>query len=252
MFYHINAFRQTDKKKYQLDFGLEGDFDDIKERLESKAIITLSINSINEDELDSIGTIKAQIYHQKTNRTHQLITHHDKVAQACLLLMFLGFEVREITDTANPLSPAQSNQLIALVQSKINGAQQRKKETKAQKIGNHEFDNEKLKKLKEIAQKTQNEAQSLITSHQDTLTPLTLKPLQNTISDLQKYARGTNANKIALALKKTFEIMEELELQLIDNSKQNEIKVIKESLVSNVDIVSEYSKRQTASNIQKV
>lgn len=46
--------------------------------------------------------------------------------------------------------------------------------------------------------------------------------------------------------------MEEIELQIINDSKEEEIHLIKDSLISNVDILNEYNKWQKSSQIKKV
>jgi hypothetical protein len=89
MFYHINAFKQTEKKKYQLDFLIEGDIDDIKKLLDEEEVITLSIDLAKEEDKDQWGNIHATIKNTTTiNVVHQLIMKHEKVAQACLMLIF--------------------------------------------------------------------------------------------------------------------------------------------------------------------
>ncbi|USN57138.1 MAG: hypothetical protein H6766_01350 [Candidatus Peribacteria bacterium] len=254
MYYHINAFKQTDKKKYQLDFALEGDFDVIKEWLEEKEIITLGIEEISEENSQKIGTIHATIFHQADQQNHTLITHHDNIAQACLLLMFLGFDVRAITDTNKPLPPEQSDRLIALVREKINQQQEKNHQQQEKEQGaiHKQFEDERLLKLKAIAEQTQIDIQQLTTKVSGTISPNIIRQLEDISGDLQKLTRGTNANTISITLKKAFSLMEDIELQVINNSKEQEIHLIKDSLISNIDVLNEYNKRQKASQIKKV
>lgn len=191
MYYHINAFKQTDKKKYQLDFALEGDFDVIKDWLEEKEIITLGIEEISEENSEKIGTIHATIFHHADQKNHTLITHHDNIAQACLLLMFLGFDVRAITDTKNPLPADQSDKLIAIVHEKITQQKEKVRQQKEAEKGevHKQFEDEKLLKLKEIAQQTQDDIQKLITKVKDQISPNIIRQLQDISGDLQKLMR---------------------------------------------------------------
>lgn len=254
MYYHINAFKQTDKKKYQLDFVLEGDFDTIKEWLEKKEIITLWINQIKKEDMEKVGTIHATIFHHEDQKEHALITHHENIAQACLLLMFLWFEVRNITDTQQPLSPDQSEKLIHLVDQKIKEQKEKKRQEQEIKKGtNHKkFEDEKLLKLKAIAQETQDDIHKLINKITNKISLNTIKQLEDISGDLQKLTRGTNANTIAITLKKAFSLMETIELQIINDSKEEEIHLIKNSLISNVDVLNEYNKLQKSSQIKRI
>lgn len=254
MFYHINAFKQTEKKKYQLDFTIEGDFDVIKNRLAKKGIITLGINKTTKAEAEKSATIDATIYNSDNQKTYIFIVEHENVAKACLLLAFLWFDVRSITDRKAPLSEAQSNQLIAIVQQKLNQHTTTDKQEKwlQEQKRNKQFEDEKLIKLREIAEITQKDIKDIKQKARWHIEPNRLKVLEEIENDLQKYSRGTNTSKISITLKQAFNLMEAIEINMIDKTKQEEILLIKDSMISNVDILNEYNKREKATKIQEV
>jgi hypothetical protein len=159
-----------------------------------------------------------------------------------------------IDDTLHPVSEEKSTQLINYVRDKINEQETKKKQSKSDEsvAQSKHFEDEKLVKLKEMAEEVEKEASSISIKAEGYVHPNEIKQLQDLRNDLQKYNRGTNANKISVTLKQIFGIMENIELKMIEQNKEEEISVIKNSMVSDVDILNEYNKRKKADQIKSV
>ena len=168
--------------------------------------------------------------------------------------MLSGLNVTSINDKDQPVSLQQSKQLIELIKQKIKQKETTKKEEqKTQKATQtQKFSHSELQKLIEIAEKAEKEAQIIEEKAAATISPNQIKVLHELRNELQKYKRGTNADKISKTLKGLFQTMEEIEMEMIENNKETETKLIQQSMISNIDVLTEYNKRQKADKIHKV
>ncbi|MBP6086399.1 hypothetical protein KA478_04415 [Patescibacteria group bacterium] len=75
--------------------------------------------------------------------------------------------------------------------------------------------------------------------------------MKNEVEELKKLRLGTNISKLREQMSKVYMLMENVELQYLEEQKDNEIQIVEGSIVTYLDIVSEREKYRKTMNLQK-
>jgi hypothetical protein len=82
-----------------------------------------------------------------------------------------------------------------------------------------------------------------------TVSPISLRDLSNQLEELKKLRMGTNIDKITDALEMIFTAMERIDLEYLETQKEHEVAIMKDSLISDTDVIGELDKYNKAQKV---
>lgn len=112
------------------------------------------------------------------------------------------------------------------------------------------FQDPRYQKLQEMIVQTINDIDELQQKTSGTISPISLRDLNNQLEDLKKLRMGTNIDKITDALEIIFGLMERIDLEYLEVQKEHEVAIMKDSLISDTDVVGELDKYNKAQKVQ--
>ncbi len=184
--------------------------------------------------------------------TSEWITNSSDPAQCAMIYAWLGVAIiaaRSVSWSRDPATGfTQMQAIITQVQAKTQEqqAQTAQIEQERQKM----FQDPRYQKLQEMIVQTINDIDELQQKTSGTISPISLRDLNNQLEDLKKLRMGTNIDKITDALEIIFGLMERIDLEYLEVQKEHEVAIMKDSLISDTDVVGELDKYNKAQKVQ--
>ncbi len=200
---------------------------------------------------------KAYIRFLYEKQTYTLYSDFDKAKDLFLLFYEAWINITYINNLQRPLSDAD----IVLVLEKLEQDYKKDHAPIEEKDKSYitQFTNMVLEKsgselitVKKLAGKAVDEAASTLgkMSYVELQTPYWLK-VRNSVEELKRVRLWSNIIKIREQISRVYEMMEKVEMQYLEDQKENEIKVIEWSTVTYLDIVSEWDRYKKTMSLQK-
>lgn len=225
------------------------DISQARDVLTNLRLITLSLNLFHGTP-EEFGSNTLQVASSDYQGT--LTLNAPTAENAVELALELGFDVINIIQNKEQLTAEQCQQLIQSVKTRIMDKikEEQAQEAMEQQAQEKLYDDTQIKKVQEIISTTLTDINDLITKTQSYVSTINIKKLKEYEEELKKVKMGKNVNKMTEVLEEVFKTMEAIDLEYLDFQKKDETLVIKESLVSNLDVVGEYDKFVTAQKAQ--
>lgn len=231
--------------RHNLDVLVEGaDIGEVRKILEGRGIIIVSIKPFPENE-NIFG--KIYLFVENDNKTIRIISYMDDLSDAAMFFFNVWLNVVEINYLYNPIEKKDSKKIldeaalyVSEQKSKIKEMMEKKKKQKE-----NVFANQWLVKIRSIIDEVIARWDELSQRAIWFVEGSKIKKFKDTRSELSKLRMGTNQIKIVSVWEVYLNLMEEIETEFLEK-KQNELGNIeilsRNSVVSNIDVMKEYSR----------
>ncbi len=188
-------------------------------------------------------------------QTFTLYSQYEKAKDLYILFRDAGFTITYINNLVRPLPDADIPRVLEKLESDYAIAHKPKDEGGKSYIEQFtdmivEQWTKELDKVKKLATRAIEDADQLISKTEDVKSTHLLK-MKNEVEELKKLRLGTNISKLREQMSKVYMLMENVELQYLEEQKDNEIQIVEGSIVTYLDIVSEREKYRKTMNLQK-
>ena len=252
MLWKISAIRQNEQISIDVNAVINGESDvEIREFFGAFKVIILSIEQYNEETEWSFGDFFGTILYNE--KQYRIVTQHPSAQEIAEQLISLWIPIETVNSISQPLTKEQSTQIIESIKTSIQAKQDAVQQKMQAKEDAHtkKFADEKVKKILWIAEQTITDMQQLWDKAAWHVSWTDLDRLKQLQGDLRKVRMGTNSEKITDVLEDIFMLMEKIEINYLDDIKESEYSIVKDSFVSNVDITGEYGKYKKAQQVLK-
>lgn len=200
---------------------------------------------------------KAYIRFLYEKNTYTLYSDFDKAKDLYLLFYEAGLNITYINNLLRPLPDADIVRVLEKLEQdykKAHAPVEEKNKSYITQFTNLvlEKSGEELVNIKKLAAKAVDEAVVNLgkMSPEELQTPYWLK-VKNSVEELKRVRLWSNIIKIREQISRVYEMMEKVEMQYLEEQKENEVKVIEWSTVTYLDIVSEWDKYKKTMSLQK-
>jgi hypothetical protein len=185
----------------------------VRKFLEDQNILILSIKEFTSDKKD-FGDISMTV--QYKNQDMIILSKYIDIEKACEFFSFIGFALQTINSTLQPVSPAQSVEIIAKAKQASIQKKQHQSEVKKEEEAEQKkiYTSDKLTSVKEVVLSVFEKVATTITRAEATMDIEDMKKLTALTEELKKLRMGTNFEKISAVIQEIFALME-----IIDNQR---------------------------------
>lgn len=237
MTFIINTIKEGFNKKYNVEFVLWVDSPLLaKKIMEEFGIIVLSMKEYKEPEKDLKNITLTFPYLQQEIK---VTTQYDwTLSEACKFFLMLWFPITYINSTTTPVTEEEVNKIVEnwiLENKKEQEAQQEaieEKEVAAKKI----YDDPKLKIDKEIIDRIFKKIEEIVPISEGIISWKELKELREKEDELKKLKLWTNHERIKELVQEIINTLEKTQTIYCQNHKDEQIKLIPESVTTNFDL----------------
>ena len=200
---------------------------------------------------------KAYIRFLYEKNTYTLYSNFEKAKDLYLLFYEAWLKITYMNNIQRPLSDTDVNRVLEKLEQDYKVAHAPIEEKDKSYITQFtnlvlEKSGEELINIKKLAAKAVDEAVVNLNKMTPTelQTPYWIK-VKNSVEELKRVRLWSNIVKIREQISRVYEMMEKVEMQYLEDQKENEVKVIEWSTVTYLDIVSEWDKYKKTMSLQK-
>lgn len=167
------------------------------------------------------------------------------------LVTILWFEVEYINNLINPLTDEQVQIVIKKLKNDYQNLNSRSNVSTID-IKKNLKDDANIKKFKESINESIAESEDLISKAAWIVSPMIIKQLEDNINELKKLRMWSNLEKLVMLFETLLRNMEAVEIYYIDYLKKQEDNQVRDELLTDLDIITEYDKYKKTKKISKV
>lgn len=166
----------------------------------------------------------------------------------------IWIEIDYINKIESPYEDDKVATIIKWLQDKYSAIanETKAKEDKAKIKAANKKDDLKLAELKKIINETIAEADEMEQKLMWMVSSSEMKKFKDTVNELKKLRMGRNSENLVEILEKVIWMIEDFELEYIDNLKKLEIWEIKNSIINELDVVTEYEKFKKSQKVTQI
>lgn len=252
MIFLVRTIKQIDEKTTMpTDFVIQAESEeDIKYIMNNAKVIVVWLNTV--PGRPQSGQIFAQV--QQNDILLTCCVAAASIEQACERFVALGLPIIRIQTSHKDISPEQSDQLISYYQNIYANTQPNEEKQKAQEEQKvyQTINSEKQQKIVAVISQTLQDIDAIEKEFTgQNLYRSELHQLHDIKEQLTKMKLWSNMEKSTLILEEAFSLMEKIELSQITMMKQEEQQVMTDSVVSNIDVISELDKFKRAKEVNQ-
>lgn len=247
MIYLVHTIKELKQNTINTDFVIESESEDeIKSLMGQSKVIVLALTPVSwrPKSWKFFGTFQTP-----TNKTLKFCIKTGSIESACSRCIELELPITSINDITNPITNTQSLDIINTIQQeKRNQYIQQEMEEAASKQRNKSMSDKKKDKIMSVVWETLKDINAMEEKNIiNTNIPVNeQKKLHELKELLTKIKMWSNIEKATSILEETFTIMEKIENQSLISMKEEEYRIMNESIISNIDIISELDKLRRA------
>lgn len=253
MFFRIIGIKEAQGKKYNIDILIEWESESIvREFLQYYNIILLNISKY-ENSKDSFWKIELTIKHK--NQNIAIISYLTDIKIVVFTFFMVWFDViyANFIDQ-NKLPDEEVSNIIKEIYTQVEQDQQQVKQIVNQDKENEKkiYKDEKLDKIVKIAQEEFWQIELLLQKVWDKVSRDKIRDLNVMGQELVKLKMWRNDDKMAELLEKIYAKSDEIETEYLEYMQQHIYYPIPNSVVSNIDIITENQKYKKAQKIKEI
>lgn len=253
MLFHIIGIKETKNKKYNMDIVIKWESKDfIKAFLQNYNIIVLNISEYQKS-IEDFGKLKMVVEYNWLQV--EVSSYLTDIESAIFIFSMIWFDISYINfidDTK--ISKQKVADLILKNKKQVDDIRQQVKQVVTQKKEKERkiYKDDKLEKTVKIAQKTFGQIDSLLQKVWNNVSRDKLRDIKVMKEELTKLKMGRNNDKMSELLEKIYEKSDEINTEYLSYLQKNTFYPIPDSIVTNIDIVSEHQKLKKAKKIKEI
>lgn len=253
MLYLVRTLKEQEKHRISTDFILQAqDETTVKSFFNRHKIIILGVSPVAGWPNSAEFFWEFQLTEEEKSIFCLKSENLETFVQRCIELWL---PLLRVTNRSKTVTAEQSLELIARMRAQYEEhKQEEKKQQQAeQEKKNKLIDDKKKEKFMSVIEETLQDIVKLEQLHKDNLAIATERRKLLELKDqLIKIKMGSNVEKWIVLLEEVFGLMEKIEMQSMYKLKEQEQKIASNSVVSNVDIVSELEKLKRAQQTNQI
>ena len=252
MFYLVRTLKENNGERINTDFVLEANDDSlIKDFFNNNKIILLGISQVQGRPSSAQYCGILQINKTTTANFCLKVDSAEALVQRCVDLNLPIISVNTFNNTiTKETSTGIINKLQQIKIDQISKQKQIEQEEIAKQ--NKIMDNRKKEKIMSVINDTLQDIKKLEEQYANNMELINEKRKLNDLKEqLTKIKMWSNIEKATAILEETFALMEQMEMKTIYQLKEQEQKINENSVISNVDIISELEKIKRAQQTTK-
>ncbi|HMT01453.1 MAG TPA: hypothetical protein PKC14_03955 [Candidatus Absconditabacterales bacterium] len=249
MLYQLSILKKKENQQYNANILLAIDSEEaVREIFSEMKIIILSLTQFN-GKPETFGNNSIAVDYN--GKTFQIIHNDTDLKSSLGLIQTLGFSILSAQVFDNSLSADQINQWVEETKLQVEKENQMilQAQEALQAEEKNKYTDEHIEKVQALTETTLKDIQDLVEKTTGNVGTANLRKIKTLEEELKKTKLGNNVDKMSILLEELFGVMEEIELEYLEVMKTNETKVMKNSLVSTLDVVSEYDKYKKAQKV---
>lgn len=252
MIFLVRTIKQIDEKATMpTDFVIQAENEEeIKHIMNNAKVIVVGISVV--PWRPRSGRIFAQV--EKDGIMITCCVASDTVDHACERFVALWLPIIRIQTSDKSVSQEQSDQLIMKYRSIYEQQNEQEKEQKeeGERQEHENIDSEKQQRVIAIIGQTVQDIEWIEKEFwPHNIYREEIRQLHEIKEQLTKMKLGSNTEKSTLILEQAFSLMEKIEMSQINTMRQAEQQVVTNSIVSNIDIISELDKFKRAQEVNQ-
>ncbi len=253
MIFHIIGIKETKNKKYNMDILIYWEsIGFVKTFLQEYNIIILNISEYKKG-VEDFGKLKMKVKYKWLQV--DVISYLTDIQAALFSFSMMWFDISYVNFTNNKKIGDLEVKTLLLENKKevdelkqeVNQAATHKKETE-RKI----YKDDKLEKTQKIAQQTFGQIDSLLQKVWGNTSKDKIRDIKIMKDELTKLKMWRNDDKMSELLEKIYDKSDEINKEYLSYMQKNTTYPIPNSVVSNIDIISEYQKLKKAKKIKEI
>lgn len=251
MLYQVSILKKKEDQQYNANILIMIDSEvAVREIFSEMKIIILSLTTFN-GKPESFGNNDISV--QYNTKQFEIVHNATDLKISLWLVQTLWFSIISAKVFDNSIPYEQINQLVEETKKQIEKEKENEmilqNQEALQAQEKNKYSDEHIQKVQELTEITLKDIQDLVEKTTGNVSINNLRKIKALEEELKKTRLWNNVDKMSILLEELFEVMEEVELEYLDTMKTNETKVMKDSLVSTLDVVSEYDKYQKAKKV---
>lgn len=253
MLFHVSGIKETLQKKYNLDIVIDlPSEEDVKSLLKNLNIIILNLYVYNKP-IESFWNLQIKTENQWSQAI--LYSYITDVQSACEIFTNIGFNITYVNFIQwDILSEDEIKNIIQKTKIK---AQENETETKKiieqkQEKETKIYKDQRLEKILKIADSASNNIEMLLQKVQDKVSKDKIRDINQMAQELTKLKMWRNDDKMSELLEKIYDKISDINEEYLEYMQKHIEYPIKDSFVSNIDIISENTKIKKAFKIKAI
>ncbi len=225
---------------------------DIRTFLQSHNIVLLSISS-HEENIESFGKLEITIKYNNQKTT--IISYLTDIRVAIFNFLMIGFDITYINFTdKTKLADSEISNILSEVSSEVRSLQKQVQKTVTQDKENERkiYKDENLEKIVNIAHETFGQIESLLQKVGDRVSQDKIRDLKVMEQELTKLKMWRNDDKMSELLEKIYDKSDAIETEYLDYMQKHIAYPIPDSVVTNIDIITENQKLKKSKKIKEI
>ncbi len=253
MLFHVVGIKETKKKKYNMDILIKWESEKfVRSFLQHHNIIVLNLSEYKKP-IEDFWKLSLIVDFQ--NQKVEIVSYLTDIKSAIFNFSMIWFIIKYINFTDDQkIDDTELKKLMSDTTKEVedikNQEDQIVKQEKEQEKKIYKDDN--LEKIVEIAEKTFWQIDSLLDKVWDHVSKDKIRDLNVMKQELTKLKMWRNDDKMSELLEKIYEKSDDIETEYLEYMQQNIDYPIKDSVVTNIDIISENQKLKKAKKIKQI
>lgn len=253
MYFRIIGIKEAQNKKYNMDILIQWESEsEVRWLLQDRGVVLLNISPY-ENSAESFWTLKLDIKYQ--NKKIAIISYLTDIQIASLTFLMIGFDVLYINFLGDAKLPdTEVQNILSKSKLEVEESQQTETQTVAQKKETEKkiYKDSNLEKILKIAQETFGQIEFLLQKVEDKVSQDKIRDLKIMEQELTKLKMWRNDDKMSDLLEKIYDKSHEIETEYLDYMQKHKNYPIPNSIVTNIDIVTENQKYKKAKKIKEI
>lgn len=252
MTFYVNGIKQQKEQKYTVEILVYVEEESlVRKFLQAQNILILSVKEFTSDE-KAFGDITMTVHHNNQDIT--ILSKYTDIEKACEFFSFIGFDIQTINSKLQPISPAQSAEIIAKAKEKALEKQEKQEQAKQEQEAEKKkiYADDKLASAKEIILRVFEKVAITITRAEAVMDMQDMKKLTALTEELKKLRMGTNFEKISEVIQEIFALMEKIDTQRFDAQEAESELISPESVVRLTDVDRELERMENTEILKSI
>ena len=253
MLFHVIGIKEAQNRKYNLDIVIDWDSDVfVRKFLQRYNIIVLNLSKYTKQSSD-FGSMQIEISYKES--VVHVFSYITDIKSALLFFMTVWFDIKYINFiNENKIADTEVQNMISNTRSEIEQEKQQYKKDITQKKEQEKqiYRDQRLDKTRKIIDQVFVQIDNLLQKVWHRVSDDKIKSIKQMQQDLTKLKMWRNEDKMSELLQKIYEKIEDIDIEYLTYMQKNISYPIQDSIVTNIDIISENQKLKKAKKIKEL